>query len=66
MTTKRHQLAADAINGVYECNHADKNPEQVYIDDDFYFRLEDDFEGVMYGEVTNGMRQLIEEEYGIH
>lgn len=57
-------LAADTINGVYVSEHP--GDAAILLDEDFYRALEDDFEGTIYGTVSDELAKTIENEYGIH
>lgn len=60
----RNELAADTVNGVYVCENAASNGT-VLVDMDFYESLSEDFEGTIYGNVSDEIAQKIIEEYGI-
>jgi UPF0288 family protein (methanogenesis marker protein 3) len=65
----KNELAADTVNGVYICeNAAAKNQGEsgvVLEDMDFYSALSEDFEGTIYGSVSDEIAEMIEKEYGI-
>lgn len=60
----RNELAADLNNGTYVC----ENPSdaEILFDMDFYERLGDDWKGTIYGNVSDEIAEMIENEYGIH
>ncbi len=66
----RNELAADTINGVYVCENGAARNEgesgEILYDMDFYNALADDFEGTIYGNVSDEIAQMIIDKYGIH
>lgn len=66
----RNELAADTINGVYVCENATARNEgesgEILYDMDFYNALAGDFDGTIYGNVSDEIAEKIAAEYGIH
>ena len=65
--TKRIELAADTITGVYRCANDDcEKGAEILFDDDFYDELSSVEPGTIYGNVSEEIANKIEIEYGIH
>lgn len=66
----RNEIAADAGYGVYVCENSAANNEGesgiILYDMDFYNSLSEDFEGTIYGNVSDEVLQMIIDEYGVH
>lgn len=63
----RAELAADTINGVYICEVTETERGEVLYDWDFHAALGTDFEGTIYGIVTQpDVLAWIESDYGIN
>lgn len=59
---KTYKLAADTVNGVYVVEAFEKGDE---ITKNFIDYLADDFEGVIFGEVTQEEYDEIDKQYGL-
>jgi hypothetical protein len=60
---KTYKLAADTINGVYEVSYFE--PGAQIITRNFIDYIDDDFEGFIFGEVTQDEYDEIDSYYGI-
>jgi hypothetical protein len=71
MTANRNELAANNIDGVYNCENPSiqdqRNGLDVLVDGDFYSALASCPDGkTIYGDVSDEWAERIDEEYGIH
>lgn len=63
----RTELAADTINGVYFCANSDSETfTEILFDMEFYENLSESFEGVIFGNVSPEIFDMIEKEYGFY
>ena len=58
-----YRLAADTINGVYVVDEFEQGAE--IITSNFIDYLADDFEGVIFGEVSQAEYEEIKSQYGV-